>query len=443
MMSARKLVGCLSTLAVISLTTLLWAGSASAGVKVEVCHIPPGNPANFHTITISENALSAHLAHGDLAGGCGEFCESLCDDGNACTIDDCDAAGQCIHPPADCNDSNVCTADSCDAATGCEYAPLEGEICNVDDTDACTGPTGVCDANGACEATPVSGCCNTTSECDDVDENHCTIEECVANECQTTADVVCDSDACHVSVCSPATGECTPPQEIVCEEAECQVSQCDPQSGCYLVPIEGCCLSDAECDDGNNCTTDTCGGADGCSNEPCAAGDECNSLIDCEAGSCEPITEPVDCSDGNLCTVEACVEGLGCVSKEQVCPVGRVCNPDNGECEPDVSGGVACTASPPGLVLDSMDFAGTCPFSAVCVFEALDECRNELMDQSGCRFGNADAACSSALGSGACMTCMLQGDPGACDHCQTVIEGAAAANGCSGVRLEDCESTPR
>ena len=30
-----------------------WAGNA----KVQVCHIPPGNPANFHTITISENAL--------------------------------------------------------------------------------------------------------------------------------------------------------------------------------------------------------------------------------------------------------------------------------------------------------------------------------------------------------------------------------------------------
>jgi hypothetical protein len=25
--------------------------------KVQICDIPPGNPANFHTITISENAL--------------------------------------------------------------------------------------------------------------------------------------------------------------------------------------------------------------------------------------------------------------------------------------------------------------------------------------------------------------------------------------------------
>ncbi len=37
---------------------------------VTICHIPPGNPANAHTITISVNALPAHLAHGDYVGSC-------------------------------------------------------------------------------------------------------------------------------------------------------------------------------------------------------------------------------------------------------------------------------------------------------------------------------------------------------------------------------------
>lgn len=37
---------------------------------VTICHIPPGNPANAHTITISINALPAHLAHGDYEGSC-------------------------------------------------------------------------------------------------------------------------------------------------------------------------------------------------------------------------------------------------------------------------------------------------------------------------------------------------------------------------------------
>lgn len=38
--------------------------------KVSVCHIPPGNPANAHTICISANGVPAHLAHGCRLGAC-------------------------------------------------------------------------------------------------------------------------------------------------------------------------------------------------------------------------------------------------------------------------------------------------------------------------------------------------------------------------------------
>ena len=36
----------------------------------KICHIPPGNPANAHEITIGEPAIKAHLAHGDTLGDC-------------------------------------------------------------------------------------------------------------------------------------------------------------------------------------------------------------------------------------------------------------------------------------------------------------------------------------------------------------------------------------
>ena len=39
--------------------------------KITICHIPPGNPANAHSITISANAWPAHQAHGDQLGACG------------------------------------------------------------------------------------------------------------------------------------------------------------------------------------------------------------------------------------------------------------------------------------------------------------------------------------------------------------------------------------
>ena len=29
--------------------------STAWAAKVKVCHVPPGNPGNFHTITVSEN----------------------------------------------------------------------------------------------------------------------------------------------------------------------------------------------------------------------------------------------------------------------------------------------------------------------------------------------------------------------------------------------------
>ena len=45
-------------------------GAMAGEAKVDVCHIPPGNPDNAHTITISENAVSAHLDHGDFLGAC-------------------------------------------------------------------------------------------------------------------------------------------------------------------------------------------------------------------------------------------------------------------------------------------------------------------------------------------------------------------------------------
>ena len=127
-------------------STALMPETAEAGnAKVEVCHIPPGNPDNFHTIKISENALSAHFNnHGDLGGPCDANCADLCDDGDACTVDDngaCEGDGCPVPTPVDCDDSNLCTVDSCDSILGCENTPVQcadGESCNPE--TACASP---------------------------------------------------------------------------------------------------------------------------------------------------------------------------------------------------------------------------------------------------------------------------------------------------------------
>lgn len=41
------------------------------GTSINVCHTPPGNPDNTHTISISPSALQEHLDHGDYQGTCG------------------------------------------------------------------------------------------------------------------------------------------------------------------------------------------------------------------------------------------------------------------------------------------------------------------------------------------------------------------------------------
>ncbi len=38
--------------------------------KAAICHIPPGNPANAHTIHVGAASISAHLDHGDSLGVC-------------------------------------------------------------------------------------------------------------------------------------------------------------------------------------------------------------------------------------------------------------------------------------------------------------------------------------------------------------------------------------
>ena len=137
--------------------------SATYAAKVDICHIPPGNPANFHTITINVNALSAHLAHGDLGGACNAQCATLCNDGDACTIDDtgdCEQVGCPGEPraPVDCNDGNLCTTDSCDSAVGCVNTVV---VCTPPDlcTVSCCAPD-----TGECVDAPIV--CPDGEECD-------------------------------------------------------------------------------------------------------------------------------------------------------------------------------------------------------------------------------------------------------------------------------------
>lgn len=65
-------------LAIQSNSSAPWASGNGSGQTIDdiegdfvtICHIPPGNPNNPQTITISVNALQAHLNHGCSIGSC-------------------------------------------------------------------------------------------------------------------------------------------------------------------------------------------------------------------------------------------------------------------------------------------------------------------------------------------------------------------------------------
>lgn len=89
------------------------AAASSVDGKVTICHIPPGNPANAHEITVGEPAVRAHVErHGDVVGPC-------------CELD-----------------------DSCDGGGGGECVPFEG-LCEAD-ADCCPGEFPVFCIQGQC-----------------------------------------------------------------------------------------------------------------------------------------------------------------------------------------------------------------------------------------------------------------------------------------------------
>ena len=124
----------------------------------------------------------------------------------------------------------------------------------------------------------------------------------------------------------------------------CAVGVCGWRSRCEVSRGEGCCESDADCEEGNPCTSNTC--KDGSCVTPVTIPGCCLSLVDCD--------------DGNPCNVDRCVAGAcrhspniepGCCAPGDAgCFVGRSCEDtllsgqSNGDgvywVDPDGQGGV-------------------------------------------------------------------------------------------------------
>lgn len=238
-------------------------------------------------------------------GACLREAAPNCDDGLACTVDECDeSARQCVPVPVDagCDDGLFCNgAETCDSDTGCipGVAPCgdplrcdeDLRVCldcvqagDCDDGDPCTQNR--CEL-GTCAAEPIPDCCVNATECDD-------------------GEFCNGAESCEDGICQAGVPPC--PDEETCDEIGRE---------CLTVPP---CTGDAECVDIDLCTDERC-----------------------EAGTCIVTFNESACDDGNACTEnDRCAGGVctgnvipGC---GVVAPPPPLPPPDTDEAEPDGDG---------------------------------------------------------------------------------------------------------
>jgi hypothetical protein len=211
-----------------------------------------------------------------------------CDDGNPCTMDQCDVAtDECVNAPladgTECAANATCTGgecgciegfDNCDGEPGCE-ANL------ASDPKHCHRCDFECDPGQSC----INSLCGSCADNDDCDDGRaCTIDECISDG---ACDHTLEDDACLIA------GQCRTALEVDPNNA-CRSCQPDASQGGWTDRRDG-----TPCDDDN----------------PCAV---------CEGGEC---VEPQDVDDA-CCAPPHCRGALG----ECRLPTGTECLGTDGRC---------------------------------------------------------------------------------------------------------------
>ena len=205
--------------------------------------------------------------------------------GRACTKDACSVSqGRCLHTPvagcctntSQCNDQNACTDDNCIVQSGvCQNLPhaaccqkngdcADGDICTVD----------ICLAQHSCSNVRLPGCCTTDAQCDDgvtctrdvcdLASHTCahpSISNCCLNDAQCADASACTTDSCDprrtpVSTARRRGAARTPATATTGTRARSTAASMAANAA--TPAVTGCCQTDADCGDGNACTSDVC-----------------------------------------------------------------------------------------------------------------------------------------------------------------------------------------
>ncbi|PRP88175.1 hypothetical protein PROFUN_03998 [Planoprotostelium fungivorum] len=307
---------------------------------------------------------------------------TTCDDGIFCNgVDTCDSYGKCLHGGNPCGSvtlENACDSTCNEVNTSC-IAPAgticdDGNFCLSNDT--CNG-LGVCKGNvPTCDATnPCNNTCNATAKsCQAPDDTKCSGSTWCEGEgvCSSglCTDFVgpCPDVQCN-NVCNDTTHTCTAAMGTAClgSNNTCTGAQCNGNGTCVVTPrlgsctINDCtieatcqaaqcigthnttcgCVVDADCDDGNACTIDTCSTNGTClysnatNGSPCDDLQWCNGQDFCSNGRC---TVHIGSPCGNNTCNNTCNEqAQNCLSPDwSSCDNGIFCDGVNDTCHSGV-----------------------------------------------------------------------------------------------------------
>ena len=374
-----------------------------------------------------------------------------CDDGDKCTTDDACKDGGCVGAAIDvtavCDDDNVCTKETCSKSLGCKNESLTSTPCDDDNpctegdncaAGSCLSGTNkcACAADKDCASKEDGNKCNGTLICDTSKPpfqcivNGNTVVKCdtsLSNACQTmacdpklgqcdlsykVAGVACDADGdvCSIKDACDGKGKCGKGLQANCDDKNpCTVESCDAKLGCvHSANANACNADDNACTVNDTCKDKVCvpGAAKGCDDkEPCTA-DACDKV----SGQCShKAIVGKGCDDGNACTKEDTCgsdEGTGLFTCLAGAP--NICNDGNPCTDDGCDSKSGCTVKPKGDGVPCND-GDECTASDVCTSA---QCKGQAIDVAkSCDDGNActvdkcetKAGCVSApKSSGAC-----------------------------------------
>lgn len=241
-------------------------------------------------------------------------------------------SGSCTPNLASGNASVATINSTCHALTSTCCFP--GDASSVCDSKTCLVNSG-CGEVGQCvipSATNYRGslvnCCNSDSDCPQ-DVTSCTANLCSLRSCQQTQ---------KFSGCCATDSDCSTNGTAACLRAVCLPDATHaPLKACTSGIDTNCaCTSNADCDDGSICSTNTCGldqrctatffassgGASCCgsastASQTCSNGDVCRSILGCNSDVVE-VTPSLSVLPAFTCVVEQ-TRGIGCCTSFSDC----------------------------------------------------------------------------------------------------------------------------